>query len=153
MVGVSHCCDLTSLPSSVLVVTEDQIHAQFTSQADIHTAVLNNSNKAQQCDLTSLTSDMFPTLYPINKELLLKANPNVIVTQDLCHVCAPDSAIVCKILKEVGLDAHVVLLTPLNLSDVISNVQQVADACGISEKGSMLCQELQSNLQTLKSLV
>ncbi len=162
VVGVTHCCDTEDLPSSVVVVTEDQIHAVSTSQGDIHSKVLENGKKAQEAlgntsnddeTLCPLTTDEIPTLYPIQKKLLKEVSPTLIVTQDLCHVCAPSSQTVLMALKEAGIDARVVLLTPMNLYDVITNMQQVADAAGISARGKVLCDELRSNFEQLESVV
>ena len=164
VVGVTHCCDTDNLPSSVVVVTEDQIHAVSTSQGDIHSKVVENGKKAEEAlgnnddnnnneTLCPLTTDEIPTLYPIQKELLKKISPTLIITQDLCHVCAPSSRTVMMALQEAGIDARVVLLTPMNLYDVITNMQQVADAAGISDRGKVLCHELRSNLKLLESIV
>jgi iron complex transport system substrate-binding protein len=136
VVGITHCCDTNDLPSSVVVVTEDQVNAASTTQGDIHTKVVEN-----------------PTLYPINKTLLKEISPTLIITQDLCHVCAPSSQTVFRALKEAGIDAKVVLLTPMTLYDVITNMQQVADAAGISTRGKFLCDELRSNLEELESTI
>ena len=154
VVGITHCCDTDGLPPSVVIVTEDQIYASSSSQCDINTKVVENSRKVESVvDTSSLTTDEIPTLYPINKELLKKISPTIIVTQDLCHVCAPSSATVIKALNEAGIDAKVVLLTPMNLLDVIHNMQQVADAAGISKRGEKLCDELRENLDKLQSVV
>lgn len=166
VVGVTHCCDTEDLPTSVVVVTDDQIYASSTSQCDINTKVVENSQEAanvvgssssisSDTNITtcSLTTDEIPTLYPINKQLLKKLSPTMIITQDVCHVCAPSSAIVYQTLKEAGIDAKVVLLTPMNLLDVVMNMQQVADAAGISIRGKKLCDELRSNLNELKSII
>ena len=164
VVGITHCCDAGEVPSTALVVTEDQVHASSNSQGDIHAKVVENGQKAVETMETntrdasdpaacSLTTEEIPTLYPINKELLKKADPTLIVTQDLCHVCAPSSATVFRALKEAGIDARVVLLTPMNLGDVVENMQQVADAAGISRRGKELCDELRANLRLLGDTV
>ena len=158
VVGITHCCDKTDdLPSSVTVVTEDQIHAASTTQGDIHTKVVENGKRAQDAindeTFPLMTTDEIPTLYPINKALLQEISPTLIITQDLCHVCAPSSQTVFRALKEAGIDAKVVLLTPMTLYDVIANMQQVADAAGISIRGKLLCDELRSNLEELESTI
>jgi len=159
VVGITHCCDREGLNESVVVVTEDQIHASVTSQGEIHDKVVANGKKAQavlegEAELCSLTTDEIPTLYPINKKLLKQIQPTLIVTQDLCHVCAPSSQTVLMALKEAGIEnATIILLTPMNLWDVVANLQQVADASGISTRGKILCDELSTNLHTLKSII
>jgi iron complex transport system substrate-binding protein len=154
LVGITHCCDTDGLPASVLVVTEDQINAACTSQTDINDKVNENAKKAESAlSESSPYSQDIPSLYPINIELLRKANPTIIVTQDLCDVCAPSSLAVYVALEKAGISAKVVLLSPTSLHDVITNMQQVADAVGISERGRLLCDELQSNLTLIETLV
>jgi iron complex transport system substrate-binding protein len=158
VVGITHCCDLEGLPSSVVVVTEDQIHAACTSQADIDAKVNLNAQMAEMVLnsgslLCPVLLDNVPSLYPIHQERLQKAAPTVILTQDLCDVCAPSSLTVLWALEKAGIQAKVVLLSPSSLTDVIENVQQVADAVGISERGRKVCEELQSNFTLLQNLI
>jgi iron complex transport system substrate-binding protein len=155
LVGITHCCDTDGLPPSVLVVTEDQIHAACTSQADIDIKVNENAQKAElalseACPIL----DNVPSLYPIHQERLKKAAPTVILTQDLCDVCAPSSLTVLWALEKAGIqEAKVVLLSPTSLMDVIANIQQVADAVGISERGRQVSAELQSRFDLLQTLI
>lgn len=144
LVGITHCCDIDGLPRSVLVVTEDQIHAASTSQADIDAKVNENAQKAEIALSGSCpVLEDVPSLYPINQELLRNAAPTIILTQDLCDVCAPSSLTVLWALEKAGVKAKVVLLSPTSLADVITNVQQVADAVGMSERGRYMSAELQ----------
>jgi iron complex transport system substrate-binding protein len=156
VVGITHCCDTIDLPSSVVVVTGDKIHAVSNSQRDIHAKVVENGKRAEEAvgnEACLRNTDEIPTLYPIDKEALKTISPTLIITQDLCHVCAPSSQTVFRVLKEAGIDAKVVLLTPTNLNDVVTNLQEVADAAGISARGRILCEELTSNLNCLETIV
>jgi len=155
-VGITHCCDKIDLPSSVVVVTEDKIHAVSNSQGDIHAKVVENGKRAEEVvgnEACLRNTDEIPTLYPIDKKSLKTVSPTLIITQDLCHVCAPSSQTVFRALKEAGIDAKVVLLTPTNLNDVVTNLQEVADAAGISARGKALCEELTANLNSLQTIV
>jgi iron complex transport system substrate-binding protein len=143
LVGITHCCDVEGLPPSVLIVTEDQIHAACTSQADIDAKVTQNAHQAEMALSSGGGSsclpilDDVPSLYPIHQERLKKAAPTHILTQDLCDVCAPSSLTVLWALEKAGIKAKVVLLSPTSLTDMIDNIQQVADAVGISERGRL----------------
>ena len=136
VVGITHCCDNNNdedvLPPDVSVVTRDMVHASTISQADIHTRVVANGEEAEAATAT-ITTDEIPTLYPIDRDLLRKVNPTLMVTQDLCHVCAPSPRTVFRAFSEAGIGTSVVLLTPMNLWDVVTNLQQMADAAGIPE--------------------
>jgi iron complex transport system substrate-binding protein len=157
LVGITHCCDVEGLPPSVLVVTEDQIHAACTSQADIDAKVNQNAHQAEMVLSSSGGSppilDDVPSLYPIHQELLKKAAPTHILTQDLCDVCAPSSLTVLWALEKAGIKAKVVLLSPTSLTDMIDTIQQVADAVGMSERGRKLSAELKSKFSILQNLI
>mmetsp|Transcript_19098 Transcript_19098/g.39994 ORF Transcript_19098/g.39994 Transcript_19098/m.39994 type:complete len:230 (-) Transcript_19098:372-1061(-) len=57
VVGITHCCDTEDLPSTVVVVTEDQVNASSTSQGDIHTKVVENGQKAVDAMLLESTDN------------------------------------------------------------------------------------------------
>jgi iron complex transport system substrate-binding protein len=156
LVGITHCCDRDGLRPSVLVVTEDQIHAASISQVDINSKVDENAQRAEGVlngSTPAVPGEELPSLYPINRELLKKAAPTIILTQDLCNVCAPSSLTVFRALEQAGIRAKVVLLSPTSLEGVIASMQQIADAAGISAIGKQCCEELQSNLTLLERLV
>ena len=56
------------------------------------------------CARTLGSLDAIPSLYPIDANALLEAQPTLIITQDLCQVCAPSSRSVSK-YPGVSLDS------------------------------------------------
>ena len=60
-------------------------------------------------------------LYILDTDLLRRERPDVILTQDLCRVCAVPSGQVAEALDKIGLpDAKVVSLDPNTLEDVVA---------------------------------
>lgn len=134
IVGVTHECSRKGLLSA-RILTADGVAASTSSQREIHDRVQANSEQAvcaidQQLEV--------PSLYPILADQLKAAAPTLILTQDLCNVCAPSSSSVQAL---AGDGPRIVSLTPHSLSHVFLNIQTVADACGIASKGSELVQD------------
>jgi iron complex transport system substrate-binding protein len=103
IVGVTHECDRSHLSSDVHVVTADLIGSATLSQGDIHMRV---QEQQQQSSVCTIGDDAPPSLYPILTEEFQAANANVIITQDLCAVCAPTSESVQRALRVANDDAE-----------------------------------------------
>jgi iron complex transport system substrate-binding protein len=75
------------------------------------------------------------SVYRIDSEALGRLQPDPVVTQDQCEVCAVSlsdvTAAVCQISRR---DVKVVSLSPLSLSDVLADVLTVARALGIDHR-------------------
>lgn len=75
-------------------------------------------------------------LYVIDEEVLLALRPDVIVTQDLCRVCAVSSNDVC----DVG--ARVVSLDPRTIGEVAESVRTLARALDVAERGDAVASRM-----------
>ena len=65
-------------------------------------------------------------LYVLDTDLLRREQPDVILTQDLCRVCAVPSGQVKKALDQLGLpDAKVISLDPRTFEDVVAQIDAV----------------------------
>jgi iron complex transport system substrate-binding protein len=68
------------------------------------------------------------SLYRIDDDLLRTANPDLIVTQDLCHVCAITPQEVDRATGNLPHKPNRVLLAPRMLEDVFADMRTVAEA-------------------------
>ena len=76
-------------------------------------------------------------LYILDRELLRRERPDVILTQDLCRVCAVPSGQVERALDDLGLpDAKVISLDPHTLDDVIAQIEVVGKVLGRGAAGA-----------------
>jgi iron complex transport system substrate-binding protein len=133
LVGRSHECDY---PSSVLrlpVCTEPKFDVTGSSRA------IDERVKAILQDALSV--------YRVHADRLADLQPDVIVTQTQCEVCAVSLRDV-----ELALCANfvtrprIVALAPNALADVWSDIQSVADALDIAERGRLLVARLQQRM-------
>jgi ABC-type Fe3+-hydroxamate transport system substrate-binding protein/diphthamide synthase (EF-2-diphthine--ammonia ligase) len=148
IVGVTHECQLSTTTARVL--TTDEL--ANLSQSEIHDRVQANSEQA----VCALNSDI-PSLYPILVDAFQDAAPSLVITQDLCNVCAPSTQSVQAILQQTTTNnikkPTIVSLTPHTLSDVAENIRTVASACGIQENGERVAAEFEQHLLQIQQTV
>lgn len=92
-------------------------------------------------------------LYFLDEDALSRCNPDLILSQDLCRVCAVPSGNVDEALDRLNCHATVLQIDPQTLLDVIGSVQTVADAAGVSQQGHTLVASLLARLSGLQERV
>lgn len=88
-------------------------------------------------------------LYNLDDEALARCNPDLILSQDLCRVCAVASGDVDAAVARLNCDATVLQIDPQNLHQVIESINTIAVAAGVAERGIALTNSLHSRLQTV----
>jgi iron complex transport system substrate-binding protein len=92
-------------------------------------------------------------LYELHTDLLRTINPDVILTQDLCRVCAVPSGQVDAALDVLGCTATVISMDPMTLDQVFDSIVDVAAACGVAPRGEQLVALLRDRLAAVRTLV
>ena len=133
LVGVSHSCgpgfdDLPKLTSTSIDVR--------ASSADIDRQVAQASEP----------------LYTLNLDLLAELQPDVIVSQSLCEVCAVSVKAVEEAVKQLGQRPTVVNLAPFRLHDIPHGFLQVGQAIGRVEEAKRLMLHWHRQLALLHNL-
>ena len=89
-------------------------------------------------------------LYSLDDAALARCNPDLILSQDLCRVCAVPSGEVDLAVARLNCQATVLQIDPHSLVEVIDSVQTVANAAGVPERGQALVHSLHQRLTTLR---
>lgn len=90
-------------------------------------------------------------LYILDRDLLRRERPDVILTQDLCRVCAVPSGQVERALDDLGLpDAKVVSLDPHTLEDVIAQIDVVGKLLGAEQRAQELTATMRARVARVK---
>ena len=89
-------------------------------------------------------------LYSLDDAALARCNPDLILSQDLCRVCAVPSGEVDLAVARLNCQATVLQIDPHSLVEVIDSVQTVANAAGVPERGQALVHSLHERLATLR---
>jgi iron complex transport system substrate-binding protein len=140
LVGVSHECDY---PPDVLALPKLTRARISPSQSDSSAGI----NRSIRGLLESALS-----VYEIDTELLRRLDPDVIVTQDLCEVCAVsrrDVEAAAAVLT--GHPATVVSLEPARLADLWQDIRTTAAAIGLAPVGEELIARLRRELEVVRA--
>ena len=137
LVGVSHACDYPDVAATKAVVSRSVRQITHLSSEEIDAIV-------QQARANG------NPLYWIDGDLLRELKPDLIITQELCEVCAIDSGSVFETASKV-LDYQPEILTirPNVVSDILQNVRKIGAATGFGQRGTELADSLQSRIKTV----
>ena len=90
------------------------------------------------------------SIYRVYSDVLVEAAPDLIVTQDMCRVCAvPLHAMEEAARRHLGAGVRIVSLSPMCLDDVVGDVERVAVAAGVPAQGAALAARLRRGLDRL----
>ena len=89
----------------------------------------------------------------LDEEGLAALAPDVILTQDLCAVCAVPAGDVDAALDRLGCSAEVVSLDPSTLDDVLDGILRVGDAIGVRGEADALVAALRDRLDAVRTRV
>ncbi len=92
-------------------------------------------------------------LYRLDRGAFADLDPDIVITQDLCAVCAVDVSEVDDALAFLACSADVVTLDPMSLDEVIASVATVAAATGTESQAVALQAALRDRLAATASVV
>ena len=138
LVGVTHECDYPLFVQSLPKVTRTLIPHDATSR-EIDELVRSRL-KTQQA------------LYTLDLPTLERLQPDLLVTQALCDVCAVAEAEVTAAACALPSHPRVVNLEPLRLSEVFDGIRLVGEAAGIPGKAAEVVAALQARVDRIARL-
>lgn len=92
-------------------------------------------------------------LYRLDRGAFADLDPDLVITQDLCAVCAVDVSEVDDALAFLACTAQVVTLDPMSLDQVIASIAAVADATGTQAKAAELQASLRERLAAVANTI
>jgi iron complex transport system substrate-binding protein len=137
LIGITHECDYPSSIANKPALTASRISHETMSSAEIDHAVRSNL-------------DGHGSIYDLNEKLLTDLKPDLIITQELCEVCAVSYKTVQKAARMYVADARVVSLEPNTIADIFENVKTVGNLCGVSERAETVVADLQNRLDVIQ---
>jgi iron complex transport system substrate-binding protein len=120
-VGVSHECDHP--PAATDVPSMNRVHVD--PEAD--TAGIND--QLDEAD---------GHVYTIDDEALAAADPDLVVTQGICDVCAVDRVLVEDAVERLDLDCEVLTTDPHSLADLFADVERIGAAVDRADRAANL---------------
>ena len=92
-------------------------------------------------------------LYTLHARALAALRPDLILTQDLCRVCALPAGHVDAALDYLGCQADVLSLDPHSLDDVLASIAAVGERAGVPDRAVRLVAGLRERLDQVKASV
>ncbi|HEY2042449.1 MAG TPA: cobalamin-binding protein [Jatrophihabitans sp.] len=92
-------------------------------------------------------------LYTLHAGALSGLQPELILTQDLCRVCAVPSDQVTDALTYLGCQAEVLALDPYSLEEVLDTIRLVAERAGVPVRAEALVGSLRARLDAIANAV
>lgn len=136
LVARSHECDYPPEAESVPVITYSLIPPDLPS--------------SEIDRLVSETLMTHATLYGLNLELLQELEPDLLITQALCDVCAVSFNSVQEAVAALSPRTRVLNLEPTTLQEVTHTFQQVADAAGVPQRGRELIEQFEERIERVR---
>jgi len=140
LVGISHECDYPPSVKRVPIMVEPIIPPHELASAEINRQVSQLIASGQR-------------LYRLKDDLLRQTQPDLIVSQDLCHVCAVTPDQLHDALSSMLRQPAVLTLNPSTIHDVIDDVVRIGDATGRSAEGHRLAMHLRDRLEIIQARI
>ena len=139
VVGVSHECDFPPAARTKQVVIQSRVKKD-ASAAEIDAQVRDFVSRGE-------------SLYAVDADLLENLKPDVILTQDLCHVCAASPDDLATALSRFVYPPEVLTLNPLDLGDVWRDILWVGEETGRLEEAERLLETIGGQLESVERAV
>ena len=130
-VATSHECDHPPEAAALPSVVESRVDADASS-ADIDAQV----REAEASD----------GVYAIDREALADADPDLVVSQGICEVCAVDTVVVEEAIADLGLDCEVLTTDPHSVDDILDDVRRIGAALDREDEAADLVSDLQARI-------
>ncbi|MGH2739180.1 MAG: ABC transporter substrate-binding protein, partial [Actinomycetota bacterium] len=135
LVGVTYECDYPEEAREKPVVSDTALpQDRPLTSAEIEQEVRDRMDRREP-------------IYTLNKELIQREQPDLILAQDLCRVCAVPSGQVEDALAELGCTSDVVSLDPKNLGEILDGIEQVGRATGTEDQATDVVASLRDRIE------
>jgi iron complex transport system substrate-binding protein len=139
VVGVTHECDYPEEAADLPHLTHSVI-PEGLSAAEIDRAVREHTENGG-------------AIYELDADELRELEPDLIVTQAVCEVCAVSFDDVTKVAETMDPEPEVLSLDPTTLGEMIADIRRLAEAAHVPEEGERLIDDLSDRLDAIAAVV
>jgi iron complex transport system substrate-binding protein len=132
--GVTHECDFPKDARTKPRVIESVFESEKMSSKEINEKIL---------DLVTNDNE----IYKLQIDNLKKANPDLIISQEICEVCSAYTNQVNNAMEILGTKPEIFVMNPHNIEGILSNVDEISRKIGVVEKGVKLVNSLKKKIR------
>ena len=138
--GVTHECKYPQDATSKLKVIDSVINSDELTSKEIDTMT---------CQLLNDKKDIFI----LNEKNLIESNPDLIISQETCEVCAAYTNQVNKALGILQKKPKLYSMDPHNLNEIINSVTELGKILGNEMKAKEITNSLEKRIENIKKIV
>ena len=136
--GVSHECDYPADALAKPKVVRSKFDADALSSQEIDRLVTEMYERGER-------------IYEVDEGALHEAAPDLVLTQELCDVCAVSYEDVRHAASRLAYPPNVVSLDPASIGNMLDDIQMVGDLCGVPDAASAFVAELNERIDAVRS--
>lgn len=137
LLGVSHECDYPEEVNRKPRVTHCEIHGAGLPSVEVDRWVRERLRTAG-------------TLYTMDEELVRRLQPDAILTQRLCDVCAVNYGTVARFAATLPGPPRVVNLEPSSVADILQDIRSVGEVLGVPERAEAVVASLVARIEAVR---
>lgn len=138
LVGITHECDFPNT-----IIEKPQVTASRISHETMTSKEIDHAVRTQL--------DGHGSIYDLDEQLLEQLEPDLILTQELCDVCAVNYEMVSKAARIHAAGAKIVSLEPTTIGEILENIETVGEVCGVPDTAAELVSTLRTRLESLRA--
>ena len=136
--AVSHECDYPAAALDKPKVVRSKFDADALSSQEIDRIVTEMYQRGER-------------IYEVDEEVLRDAAPDLVLTQELCDVCAVSYEDVRHAASRLPYPPNVVSLDPASIGNMLEDIEMVGDLCGVPDAASAFVAGLNERIDAVRS--
>jgi iron complex transport system substrate-binding protein len=136
VVAVTHECDYPPEATRLPVITRSTLDHGMRRSREIHNHIATSVHAGS-------------SIYALDHALLERLDPTLILTQELCDVCAVSYDVVQQAVHRLPGERTILSLEPTNLGGILQTILQVGDAADVPETAATLVRKLQQQIDRI----
>ncbi len=133
LMAVTHECDYPPEAAEKPVITSSILEHSHSSSLQIHKGITGLVHEGK-------------SIYHLNEKLLAEIKPDLILTQELCDVCAVSYNIVFEAAKILEGEQEIISLEPHFFRDILSNILLVGEKTGKNQEAKQLIESFEQRI-------
>ncbi len=141
LVGVTHECDFPASVAHLPKLTASRISHETMTSREIDEAV--------RAELNDQHHENHASIYTLDEKLLHELKPDLILTQELCDVCAVSYKTVARAAKMFETETPIVSLEPTTIKDILANIETIGELTDKQDAAAAVINDLSIRIDNL----